>query len=109
MFAPPRLKVPVPSLVSPPVPDSVPEKWLSPAPPVLSVWAPSATVPAPASVPIVWSPASASVPGAPTVTAAVAGSAAPWATRAPPFTVTMFEAIEPTTSSVPASTVVAPV
>ena len=53
MLAPSSVIVPVPVLVSPPVPDITPEKVvLVSLPPVVSVAEPSVTLPAPASEPI---------------------------------------------------------
>ena len=53
MLEPDSVIVPVPTLVSPPVPDITPEKVvLASLPPVVSVAEPSVTLPAPAREPI---------------------------------------------------------
>ena len=104
--------MPAPCLVSPPVPEATPAKVVLPAPPVVSVLAPSVTVDpaAPVRLPIVSLPVSVRSPVPFRVTAAVSASAVPSALRVAPVpTATTFEAIEPVTFSVPPVTVVAPV
>lgn len=54
-MVPESVIVPVPAFVTPPVPETAPEKTVVVlSPPVVSVAAPSVTPPAPASEPIVW-------------------------------------------------------
>ena len=53
VFAPLRVKVPVPDFVSPPLPPMMPEKVVEESsPPAVSVPLPSVTLPAPASEPM---------------------------------------------------------
>ena len=69
MLAPVSVKLLLPSLTRPPLPVSVPAKLLAPPLPLRRVWVFNCTVPAPARVPVRWSPPSASVALSATVTA----------------------------------------
>ena len=85
MFVPDSVSVPVPILVRPPVPDATPEKvGLAFSPPVVSVFAPSTTLPAPPRLPIVSDAFSCSVAPDAIVTAPVSDNALPPATASVP-------------------------
>ena len=87
------MKVPLPVLVSPPVPEITPEKTvLVKSPPVVRAAAPSRTLPAPESEPMVWSKsARSSVAPAATFVAlsgekvpAAPACSVPWLTKVAP-------------------------